>query len=375
MTFRFPFLDLAKVNAPYETGMKEAASRVIASGRYIGGQEVTEFNATLAGLCNAPYAVGVSNGLDALRLILEGYKQIGRLNDGDEVIVPANTYIASVLAVSHAGLKPILADPDITTMNLSAESIKRHLTERTKAIMPVHLYGRVAWDDDMRLICEEKSLLVIEDAAQAIGAEATVDGLFDSRMAGAIGHAGALSFYPTKNIGALGDAGAIVTHDARLAEAITALANYGSDHRYHNIYRGFNCRLDPIQAAMLNIKLADINNINRQRRLNAEAYDSGIGNPLIIKPKISPDNVWHQYVVRLQGNSRDRFRKFMTNNGVETDIHYATPPYRQPCYINKFQDSFAVSDLLAYEIVSLPISSATTLDDISQISEIINRFK
>lgn len=374
MAEKYPFLDIAKVNAPYADRMRQAAMRVIESGRHIGGEEVDRFNAMLAGICHTPVAVGVSNGLDALRLIFEGYKCLGMLSEGDEVIIPANTYIASVLAVSHAGLKPVFADPDITTMNLSSDGIRSHLTERTKAVMPVHLYGRVAWDSEMLNICRERSLLVIEDAAQAIGAESSADGMFSSKKAGAIGHAGAISFYPTKNIGAVGDAGAVVTHDARLADAIKALANYGSDRRYHNIYQGFNCRLDPIQAALLCVKLADIDHITQQRRDNADAYRQAINNPLIIKPGHTSGSAWHQYVIRVTDNNRDRFRSFMATNGIATDVHYATPPYAQPCYKGVFKESYPNADRLSSEVVSLPISSATSVNDIRRIADTINQF-
>ncbi len=235
---KYPFLDLGTANESYMAAMREAAMRVINSGRYIGGEEVEAFNREMAAMCDAPHAIGVSNGLDALRLIFEGYKVLGKLSVGDEIIVPANTYIATILAIGHAGLTPVLVDPDQRTMNLSVEGIQRGLSQRTRGIVAVHLFGRVCWDNDIARICRANDLLVIEDAAQAIGARAATEGLFRSRAAGAIGHAGAFSFYPTKNVGALGDAGAVVTHDEVLADAVKALANYGSDRRYHNIYAG-----------------------------------------------------------------------------------------------------------------------------------------
>lgn len=374
---KYPFLDLGTVNAPYFEAMKEAAARVIESGRYIGGQEVEAFERDMAALCMTPYAVGVSNGLDALRLILEGYKALGRLKEGDEVIVPANTYIASVLAVTQAGLTPVLVDPDYETMNLSARGIKEGLSERTRAVMPVHLYGRVAWDEDMAEVCRHNNLIVLEDAAQSIGARSSVKGIHGSDMAGGLGDAAAMSFYPTKNVGAIGDAGCVMTHDRELANAIRALANYGSDRRYHNIYCGLNCRLDPIQAAMTRVKLADVNKANARRFARAVAYDRHITNPLIKKPLISPtvtDCVWHQYVIRVAEGRRDELQSYLEAEGVGTDIHYAVPPHLQPCYKGLNHKPLPVTEQLAREILSLPISDCTSEKEARQIANIINRF-
>ena len=377
---KYPFLNLRDANADCLDRLKDAAARVIDSGRYIGGEEVERLNASLAELCDAPHAIGVSNGLDALRLIFEGYKTLGRLKAGDEVIVPANTYIASLLAVTQAGLVAVPVDPDVDTMNLSGETVSRSLTERTRAILTVDLYGRMAWDEEMHRVATEHDLLVVEDAAQSIGAQAATDGIGGSRMAGAIGHAGALSFYPTKNIGALGDSGAVITHDADLAAAVRAFANYGSDRRYHNIYCGLNCRMDPIQAAMLSVKLEDIARVCERRRQRAEIYDATIDNPLIIKPQM-PDcreeSVWHQYVLRIPGGERDRFREYMLRNGVETDIHYPTPPHLQSCYAGLHHGPLPVAEQLAQEVVSIPIGDSTSIErgDPQAIAEIINRFK
>lgn len=374
---RYPFLDLATINEPYADDIKNAVGRIIDSGRYIGGDEVETFNKELARFCHTPYAIGVSNGLDALTLILEGYKVLGSLNPGDEVIVPANTYIASVLAVTRAGLTPVLVDPDETTMNLSSAGISRAITSRTRAIMPVHLYGRIAWDNEIRELALRHNLIVIEDAAQSIGAQAADNGLFGSRMAAGIGHAGALSFYPTKNMGALGDAGAVITHDDKLAEAVRALANYGSDKRYHNIYAGYNCRLDPIQAAILRVKLHDIHNVNARRFERAVAYNNELNHPLVTKPhfsKAATDCVWHQYVIRVSGNNRDAMRQYLTSQGVSTDIHYATPPHLQPCYSNLSHGDLKLTETLCDEVLSLPISDCTSVADAAHIAHIINKF-
>lgn len=378
---RYPFLDLKDANADYLDRLKEAACRVIDSGRYIGGNEVESFNRRLAEFCQAPYAIGVSNGLDALRLIFEAYKIMGRLEPGDEVIIPANTYIATFLAASHAGLTPIAIDPDPLTMNLSAQGVIAAISPRTRAMVTVDLYGRICWDEALRDIVLDRNLLLIEDAAQSIGARASLPGLFGSHEAGAIGHAGAFSFYPTKNVGALGDAGAVITHDPTLADIVKALANYGSDRRYHNLYIGFNCRLDPIQAAMLSVKISDVNAVNNRRRRRAEIYSAEINNPLVATPQMPAnpaESVWHQYVVRVADGRRNELRDYLADNGVETDIHYPAAPHQQPCYASaSHRDPVPLTDRLTEEILSLPIGDSTSIErgDPQAIARIINRFK
>lgn len=370
----YPFLDLATVNAPYLDEIKNVAIDVIASGRYIGGKEVEGLEYDLCQLTGAPYAVGVSNGLDALRLIFRAYIEMGRLHPGDEVIVPANTYIASVLAVTDSGLKPVFVDPDPATMCLSGDGVALAVSANTKAILPVHLYGRAAWDEKMTEIVCDNGLIVVEDNAQAIGASSAYPGLYGKHATGALGDAAAFSFYPTKNIGALGDAGAVTTHDKELAAAVCALRNYGSDRRYHNIYAGLNCRLDPIQAAMLRIKLRHIDNETEHRRKLAHIYSTHLTNPHVSLPLIdTPDlSVWHQYVVRV--SDRDAFREYLASQGVQTDIHYATPPHLQPCYSTYAGLDLPITCRLANEVVSLPISSGTTETDAIEISEIINSY-
>lgn len=377
--YRFPFLDLGEINRGYYSGLCEAAERVIASGRYIGGEEVERLECEMAEMCRAPYAVGVSNGLDALRLIMTAWVETGLLSRGDGVIVAANTYIASILAIIHSGLRPVLVDPDEKTFNLSAEGVEKACMtdEGVKAVMPVHLYGRVAWDKDLRGIVTRKELLIIEDAAQAIGAIAPGPGLFGSRHAGALGHAGAFSFYPTKNIGALGDGGIVVTHSKRMADTVRALANYGKTSQYHNEYAGFNCRLDPLQAAMLRVKLGDTRNVNARRFERAVAYNNVISHPLVIKPEITPqvtDQVWHQYVVRIPEGRRDRMRLYLADNGVETALHYPVPPHCQPCLRSLLHSPLPVTEKLASEILSLPISDCTPVADAAAIGRIINSF-
>lgn len=370
---RFPFVDMNALSSSYREEMEEAVMRVVRSGRYVGGDEVESFENQLSKLMGAKYAVGVSNGLDALRLIFRALMIRGDLKEGDEVIVPANTYIASVLPLVEFGLTPVLAEPDINTLNLDTERLDRYLSPRTRAILPVHLYGRAVWDEKLKQFAEKHNLIIVEDNAQAIGAKAQTEGLHGSRMTGALGHAGAFSFYPTKNVGALGDAGAVVTHDAELAQIVRALANYGSDRRYHNIYAGYNCRLDPIQAAVLKVKLNHLEEETSRRIENASTYHRYIANDKVIKPLTGEKgtNVWHQYVVRV--DNRDEFRNKLLKCGVATDIHYATPPHLQPCLKNIVHGHLPVTELIADTVVSLPITSSTSVEDVRAISEIINR--
>ena len=372
---KYPFLDLGTVNEPYADELVAAAERVIRSGRYIGGPEVEAFESQLGEMLGAPYIVGVSNGLDALRLILRAYCETGVFKQGDEIIYPANTYIASVLAISDAGLVPVPVDIDVKTMNLDTSLIEAAVTPRTRGIMTVHLYGRVAWDEALVECACRHGLKIIEDCAQALGARTLAKGLHDSHHAGALGDAAGISFYPTKNVGALGDGGAVVTHDAKLARTVHALANYGSETRYHNIYKGFNCRLDPLQAAFLQVKLPHLDSENADRFARALAYQRTISHPDIILPYMSAevtDNVWHQYVIRVTGGKRDRLREKLAERGVGTDIHYAVPPHCQPCYADMTHGSLPVTERLAGEILSLPIATGTSVADAAEIARIIN---
>ena len=378
---KFPFLDLATVNAPYLDELEQAALRVVRSGRYIGGPEADALERQIAAIAHTPHAVAVSNGLDALRLILRAYIEMGRLNLGDEVIVPANTYIASVLAISDSGLTPVLAEPDALTSNLDISKASRLVGSRTRAIMPVHLYGRVCFSEQLADMATKHNLLIIEDNAQAIGATSPTAGLFGTKATGGLGHAAGLSFYPTKNVGALGDAGIVTTHDPELAHTVRALANYGADRRYHNLYQGFNCRMDSIQAAMLMVKLSHLDEENDYRRQIASIYCSGITNPHITLPAFTSDCVFHQFVVHTP--RREAFTAWLDANGIGWDMHYATPPHRQPCYMQPPQanapvlppDGLPVTERLADTCVSLPISRCTSPDDAHRIAEIINRFE
>lgn len=371
---QYKFVDLSVNNLKYIDRLKEAAIRVIESGRYIGGTEVESLEQDLKDLTGARHAIGVSNGLDALRLILRAYIELGHIKRGDEVIVAANTYIASVLAITDNGLKPVFVEPSEATLNLDSSKIEAAITKRTKAIMPVHLYGRVCWDEKMKEIVSKYGLLVIEDNAQAIGAVSRVAGIYGDFNTGALGHAAALSFYPTKNIGALGDAGAVLTHDKELADAVDALRNYGSDVRYHNLYAGLNCRLDPIQAAFIRVKLIDIDNETEHRQRIADIYNMYINNPGILLPPNPGDNscVWHQYVV--QTENRGEFRTYMSDHGVMTDVLYPTPPHLQPCYSEYASLELPVTCRLAGRVVSLPVSPTTTEKDAREIADIVNMY-
>lgn len=365
---QYPFLDLRLLNAPMAEEEKEACARVIDSGRYLNGPETLALEEELGHLCRGRKCVAVSNGLDALRLIMRGYIVTGRMKPGDEVIVSANTYIASVLAIDDAGLIPVPVEPEPATMNLDPQAIESHITPRTRAIMEVHLYGTPARHSAITEIARRHKLLIIEDNAQSIGASEY------GVPTGAMGDAAAFSFYPTKNLGALGDAGAVVSADEELIKAVRALANYGSDHRYHNIYQGFNCRMDELQAALLRVHLAHLDKNTERRREAAAAYNEAITNPQITKPAIIPgmEQVWHQYVIRCP--RRNELHAYLASRGVQTDIHYATPPHRQPCYADRKHPLLPFTEQLAAEVLSLPIAHVTPAEA-REIAEIINQFQ
>lgn len=328
------------------------------------------FERQLAESCGSKFCVGTGNGLDALRLIMRAYIELGHMKPGDEVIIPANTYIASVLAVTDNGLIPVFAEPDPRTMNLDTARIGQYLSPRTKAVMTVHLYGRTCYDDRLQAFADANNLKIIEDNAQAIGATAP-DGI--SRT-GALGDAAAFSFYPTKNIGALGDAGAVTTDDSDLADAVRAIANYGSDRQYHNIYCGLNSRLDPLQAAIIRAKIPHIDSENLLRRNIAAVYENEIANPAVTKPLFADDfsSVWHQYVVQV--DDRESFVAYLAENGVETAVHYPLAPFDQPCYSDKYNPDCPIARRLASRVVSLPVSRCTSPDDASEIAAIINSY-
>ncbi|MGM9803011.1 MAG: DegT/DnrJ/EryC1/StrS family aminotransferase [Muribaculaceae bacterium] len=354
--------------------IKDAVCRVIDSGRYLNGQETAALEQEIAQLCHTKHCVAVSNGLDALRLIIRAYKEMGKLTDGDEIIVPANTYIASVLAITDNNLIPRFVDANETTLNLDSRLVEQVINARTRAIMPVHLYGTPCWDNQLKLLAQTYGLLIIEDNAQAIGAMAHCAGLNGTTVTGGLGDAAALSFYPTKNLGAMGDAGAVTTNNEQLAKAVKALANYGSDTRYHNIYCGLNCRIDEIQAAILRTKLTHLAAETARRQRIAATYNQHITNPLVTKPTIFSNmrQVWHQYAILTP--SRDEFREYLKINGIETDIHYAVPPHKQPCYRQYAHLQMPVTEQIARQEVSLPIGYPISENDAEFIAQIINGF-
>jgi dTDP-4-amino-4,6-dideoxygalactose transaminase len=363
------FLDLQKINLQYQPEFNEAFSRVLKSGWFIMGKELEIFENEFAGYCGTKHCIGVANGLDALILILEGYKELGLMKEGDEVIVPSNTYIASILAISKAGLKPILCEPNLGTYLLNANLIESHITNRTKAILPVHLYGQLCDMNAINTIAKKHRLKVIEDSAQSHGAV-----YVDGKKSGNLGDASGFSFYPGKNLGALGDAGAITTNDAELAIVLKALRNYGSHKKYHNLYKGINSRLDEIQAALLTVKLKYLDAETAQRREAANYYLNHIQNSKILLPLITTKeaHVFHVFAVRV--NDRLHFQQYLSQNGIETNIHYPIPPHQQPAYKDIGNLNFPISELIHKEIISLPISPIISKKDLAYIVEVINNY-
>ncbi|MGI2155332.1 DegT/DnrJ/EryC1/StrS family aminotransferase [Shewanella oncorhynchi] len=363
------FLDLKAINKQYRQELKDACSRVIDSGWYIMGNELAQFEAEFAAYCGTQHAIGVANGLDALILTIRAWKELGKLKAGDEVIVQANTYIASVLAITENDLVPVLVEPNVATYNLDPEIIRKAITPNTKAILPVHLYGQISPMPEIMSIAEEFNLLVLEDCAQSHGAE------INGKRAGSWGHAAGFSFYPGKNLGALGDAGAITTSDNELAQTLRALRNYGSHKKYENLYQGVNSRLDEIQAAMLRVKLTHLSVETVRRQQVAESYLQGIYNSFITLPEVTErlTHVWHLFVLRCQ--QREQLQDWLNANGVQTLIHYPIPPHKQQAYVEYQMQSLPLTELIHQQVVSIPISSIMTDEQVSQVIELINKFK
>ena len=362
------FLDLKGLNAQYKAELIEACTRVIDSGWYIQGNECKEFDKEFASYCGAKYAIGVANGLDALILILRAYKELGFMKDGDEVIVPSNTYIASILAISQNNLVPVLVEPDINTYLLNPSKIEEKITSKTKAILPVHLYGQTCEMDKINEIAKKYNLKVIEDSAQSHGA------YFKDKRSGNLGDASGFSFYPGKNLGALGDGGAVTTNDEELANTIKALGNYGSHKKYENLYKGVNSRLDEMQAAMLRVKLRYLDNELEKRRDIANYYLENIKNENIILPVVRAESnhVWHLFVIRT--SKRDELQKYLLDNGVQTLIHYPIPPHNQNAYKEWNNESYPISEQIHTEVLSLPISGVQNLENTKNIVEKLNEF-
>ena len=381
------FLDLRKINLQYKEELQEAFYRVLNSGLYILGKEVETFEREFADYCNVKHCIGVGNGLDALHLILRAY-DIGK---GYEVIVPSNTYIATWLAISYAGAIPVPVEPDIKTYNIDPDLIEEKVTEKTKAIIPVHLYGQTCDMEPINAIANKYGLTVIEDAAQAHGAlysprgivkkNITVDSNRNNiqrgkgRKTGSLGDASGFSFYPGKNLGALGDGGAVTTNDDKLAEKIRILRNYGSEKKYYSQYKGLNSRLDEIQAAILSVKLKYLEQDNKKRKIIAKKYLNGILNNKIILPYVADfaAPIWHQFIIRTK--NRNYLQNYLQENGIETMIHYQISPHNQNAYNEMNVLSFPISEKIHNEVLSLPISPVLTSKEVKYIIDKINDYK
>jgi dTDP-4-amino-4,6-dideoxygalactose transaminase len=369
-----PFLDLKTINAQYRQELVDATARVIDSGWFIQGTELKMFESEFAAYCGTRHCVGVANGLDALTLTLRAWKEMGKLKSGDEVIVPANTYIASILAITENSLVPVLVEPDEHTYNLCPVKTAAVITADTRVILAVHLYGQLAPMSELMNLADTHGLLVLEDSAQAHGAA------INGRMAGSWGHASGFSFYPGKNLGALGDAGAVTTNDDELAATIRALGNYGSVKKYENLYQGVNSRLDEIQAAMLRVKLRYIDAETRRRKRVAMAYARGISNPLLLQPITAKrslesleNHVFHLYVVRTL--KRDALHTYLSNTGIQTLIHYPIPPHKQQAYRQLSKKSYPSTERIHQQVLSLPISPAMTDDQVNAVVTACNNFE
>ncbi|MGV9003545.1 DegT/DnrJ/EryC1/StrS family aminotransferase [Flavobacterium sp.] len=369
------FLDLQKINAQYAAELKQVASDVIDSGWFLMGEQLNKFESQFADFNGVKHAIGVANGLDALRLILKAYIELGVMQEGDEVIVPANTYIASLLAISDNRLVPVLVEPDVTSFNLDINLIEQHITPKTKAIMIVHLYGQICWNDQLEVLAKKYDLKIIEDNAQAIGA------VWNGKKSGNLGDAAGFSFYPGKNLGALGDAGAVTTNDDALAAQIRALGNYGSKQKYVNEFQGLNSRMDEIQAGFLAVKLKYIDAENQYRRQIAARYLSEINNPMIQLPfpvnatvnvAENLEHVWHLFVIRT--NDRNRLQKYLADNDIQTLIHYPIPPNKQLAYKEMNHFDFPITNTIHDQVLSLPISPMTTEEEATKIIHALNSY-
>lgn len=368
------FLDLKAINDSFEPELSKAVLKVINSGWYLLGDEVNTFEKEYAAFIGTKYCIGVGNGLDALRLILKAYIVMGVMKEGDEIIVPANTYIATILAISDNKLKPILIEPDINTYNIDHFLIEEKINERTKGIMIVHLYGQNSMHPEIKRLADKFNLKLIEDNAQSQGC------YYGDKRTGSIGNAAGHSFYPGKNLGALGDAGAVTTNDDELAKVIRSIANYGSNKKYVNDYQGLNSRMDEIQAAALNIKLKRLDADNVKRSKIAQYYNNNIKHPEIILPILNNElsivnyksHVWHLFVIRHP--DRDRLQKYLLDNGVQTLIHYPIPPHKQKAFHELNSLNFPITEKIHKEVLSLPISSVMNEEAVNKVIMLINKF-
>lgn len=358
------FLDLKKINNRYREEIDSRIKNILDKGWYLQGEENENFTKNFANFCGTKFALGVANGLDALNLIIKAYG----FGNGDEIIVPANTYIATILAISENGCIPILVEPDFKTYNINPDSIEEKITSKTKAIMVVHLYGQAVQMEKIWKIAKKYNLKIIEDSAQAHGA------IYQENRTGNLGDASGFSFYPGKNLGCIGDGGAVTTNDEELFNKIKAIANYGSDRKYHHIYKGVNSRLDEIQAAVLDIKLKHLDSDNNKRREISKYYRENIKNSKLILPETYDEksHVWHIFAVRT--HNRDEFQKYLTEKGIQTIIHYPTPPHKQGAYKEWNNLSFPITEEIHNTILSLPISPVMTDSEIEKVVEVVNEF-
>lgn len=363
------FLDLKAINSQYQKELKDACSRVIDSGWYIMGNELSEFEIEFSRYCGTKHAIGVANGLDALNLVLRAWKELGKLQAGDEVIVQANTYIASILAITENDLVPVLLEPNPDTFNLEPAQVRGSITSKTKAILPVHLYGQLSPMPELMAIAAEFDLLVLEDCAQAHGAE------LQGKRAGNWGHAAGFSFYPGKNLGALGDAGAVTTNEDELAQTIRALRNYGSHKKYENLYQGVNSRLDEIQAAMMRVKLPYLEGETARRQSIAHSYRTRITNSLVKLPSVKHEraHVWHLFVIRSE--VREQLQQWLSEQGIQTLIHYPIPPHKQKAY-PEFQDyRLPLTEQIHQQVLSLPMDPTMSDEAVTNVIHAVNGFK
>ncbi len=363
------FLDLKKINIQYQQELKDACARVIDSGWYIMGGELSQFEKEFQEYCGVKHTIGVANGLDALCLVFRAWKELGKLSPGDEVIVPANTYIASILSITENDLVPILVEPNPETYNLDPKVVEAAITKKTKAILSVHLYGRLSPMCEIMEIAEKNKLLVLEDCAQAHGAE--IHGI----RAGNWGHAAGFSFYPGKNLGALGDAGAITTNNDELAQTIKALRNYGSYKKYENLYRGVNSRLDEIQAAMLRVKLKYLDVQNTRRQQIARIYLENVKNKYILLPQNYEErsHVWHLFVLRCE--RREALQYYLTKQGIQTLIHYPIPPHLQQAYCEYSHIKLPITEAIHQQVLSIPLDPTMSDEDVNKVIISLNGFK
>lgn len=366
-----PFLDLKKINEPYETAFQEKLKVVLDNGWYILGNEVKEFETRFANYCGTKYCIGTGNGFDALVLIFKAYIVLGKLQKGDEVIVPANTYIASILAILQADLVPVFVEPKLETYNIDPNLITEKISSKTKVILVVHLYGQLAEMDAINEIAVPNNLLVIEDAAQSHGAFLEVE---DQKSKVISGNAQAYSFYPGKNLGALGDGGAVVTNDQELSSTIQSLRNYGSETKYHNDHKGINSRLDELQASFLNVKLSHLDSDNELRRGIARRYLVEINNDKIVLPHsdLSNNHVFHLFVIRTK--NRTELQEYLHENGIQTVIHYPIPPHKQKALSECNDLSFPITEKIHDQVLSLPISPVLTAAEVDYIISVLNKY-